>query len=491
MVCHNYPPAHTAGTETYTAELVRRLAARGHELRVFTAEKDIARPDLSVREREHQGVPVTELTNNLLHDDFRQTWDHPGVAARFGELLDRERPDLVHFQHLLYLSIGCVEEAARRGLPVVYTLHDFWLQCPRFGQRVHADGGLCEWIDFGRCGSCMASFKFAQSPLERRTARAIAGLKGLTGIDLSGAARGAARVLAGSAGSGKAGSGKPGSGKSGSGQSGPAEAGGAESGAEPWPEPAPELCAERERDVRERDRAIRERLLGKVQRFLSPSRFLRQQFIDFGVPPERIEHLPTGIDTQAFVRRPRQAGAVPRVGFVGSLVPLKGPGLLLEAWSRLPESARSKARLELHGPGHHHPAFQAELARRAEALGADLSGPVARAEVPALLAALDLLVVPSLWYENAPLIILEARAVGTPVLVSDVGGMAELVADGIDGRHFRFGDADDLARVLGELLADPARLERLSGGGPAVPDSELNADRMEALYRELLEEPGG
>lgn len=480
MVCHNYPPAHSAGTETYTAELARRLVLAGHGVRVFTTEKDVGRRDLSVHEREHRGVPVTELVNNLFHRDFRETWDHPGIAARFGEELDRRRPDLVHFQHLLYLSVGCVEEAARRGLPVVFTLHDFWLQCPRFGQRVHADGGRCDTIDFERCGTCMARFKYAQSGLQRRTGRALARLRDATGIDLGPAARRLARAL-------EAGRGAPGAGREG--------AEGSELGQHPGVadlNAGPSAAALAEA-VRERDRAMRERVVPCVHRFVSPSRFLRDELVRWGVPPERIEHLPTGIDLEAFPRaprRPRAPGQLLQVGFIGSLVPLKGPAVLLEAWSRLPPACASAARLSLRGPGHHHPEFQAALARRAAELGAELGGPLARHEVPAALAALDLLVVPSLWFENAPLILLEARAVGTPVVVSGLGGMAELVTDGVDGRHVRTGDTDDLARVLGELIADPAALEALRHG-PPVPRVERDVERMQALYAEVLAEVAG
>ena len=242
--------------------------------------------------------------------------------------------------------------------------------------------------------------------------------------------------------------------------------------------------------MRERDRALRARVVPAIQRFLSPSRFLLEQFVAWGVPRERIEHLPTGIRGD-FERAPRAARDPARtlaVGFLGSLVPLKGPALLLEAWGRLdPELAR-RARLVLYGPGEHEPAFQAELARRAREVRAELHGPIPRERVPEVLAALDLLVVPSLWYENAPLVILEARAVGTPVLVADAGGMAELVAEGQNGRRFRLGDAGDLARVLGELLADPAALAALGDGGPPVPETTADAARLEAIYAEVLAE---
>jgi glycosyltransferase involved in cell wall biosynthesis len=456
LVSHNYPPGHAAGTEVYTAELGARLAARGHAVSVFTSEKDISLPDLSVREREHAGIPVTEVVNNLFYKSFRETWDQPEIARLFGAYLDRLRPDLVHFQHLLYLSIGCVEKARARDLGVVFTLHDYWLHCARFGQRVHVDGSLCPTIDFDRCGGCLAGFKYGQTALERATGRVIAGVKGTTGVDLSAAAKGAARALA---------------------------RGDGDDAASAPPSPG---AAERAREVAERDAAVRARVVPHVDRFLSPSRFLLERFVEWGLPAERIAHLPTGIDPAfgATSDAGRESGAL-RVAFLGSLVPQKGPHLLLDAWGRLPAELRASASLELFGPAQYHPDYQRRLAALAGEVGAELRGALARAEVASLLSAVDLVVVPSTWYENAPLVILEARAARTPLLVSDAGGMAELVAEGVNGRHFRLGDAEDLARVLGELLADPARLAALRQGAP-VRTTEDVADDVETVYREVL-----
>jgi CNT family concentrative nucleoside transporter len=83
LVSHLYPPAHTAGTERYSAELARRLLDAGHEVRVFCSDKDVTRRDLSLRERIHDGVRVHELTNNLFFEDFRQTWDRPEIDRLF------------------------------------------------------------------------------------------------------------------------------------------------------------------------------------------------------------------------------------------------------------------------------------------------------------------------------------------------------------------------------------------------------------------------
>jgi glycosyltransferase involved in cell wall biosynthesis len=463
LVSHNFVPAHAAGTEIYTSELALELARRGHAVRVFAAEKDVALTNFALREREWRGIPVTEVINNLYHRAFRETWECPEIEQRFAELLDRERPELVHFQHLMYLSIGCVEQVAQRGVPVAFTLHDYWLHCARFGQRIHADRSLCERIDFARCGECLTSFKWAQTSLERTTGRVLARVRASTGLDLSAAAKGAARLVQGAPRH--------------------ADAGGVDAAR------AAELAA----DVAERDRAFRERVVPRVDRFLSPSRFLRERFVEWGMPPQRIEYVPTGLDPRASgpVQRARAAGSGPgplRVAFIGTIAPHKGVHVLLDAWSRVPALSRARATLEIIGSTRHEPEYQREIAQRAGEVGATLRGALERERVAAELAEIDLLVVPSTWWENAPLVILEARAARTPVLASNLGGMAELVGDGDAGACFRAGDADDLARSLTRFLEDPRALAEFHRRAHPAPSFAEHVARVEALYTAIAKE---
>jgi glycosyltransferase involved in cell wall biosynthesis len=457
LVSHNYLPAHTAGTEVYTAQLAKKLLARGHAPGVFTTEKEISAEHLSLRERTHEGVPVHELVNNLHYEDFRQTWDEPRIDQRFAAVLERFSPDIVHFQHLLYLSVGCVEVAKRRGIPVVFTLHDYWLQCARFGQRVHADTTICHTIDFRRCGECLSSFKYRQTPLERRAASALAGLRTATGVDLGKAAVNVSRLL----------------------QSHAEKPAGVE--------PRHELAARFERDVAERDRDFRERVVPAVERFLSPSRFLRERFVEWGLPAEKITFLRTGIDLEHFQPRPRTRSDLLRVAFIGTLAPHKGPHLLLEAWGKIDPALRARGQLKLRGPALHNPEYVRELELRADAVGVELEGACTREEVARELCSTDLLVVPSVWYENSPLVILEALAARTPLLVSDIGGMAELVEEGQSGFHFAVGDVAALAARLSTLLLDPSLLEGLYRKAEPIKHVEDDAAQLEELYFEALE----
>jgi glycosyltransferase involved in cell wall biosynthesis len=96
--------------------------------------------------------------------------------------------------------------------------------------------------------------------------------------------------------------------------------------------------------------------------------------------------------------------------------------------------------------------------------------------------------VPSLWFENSPLVILEALASRTPLLVSDLGGMAELVEDGLTGFHFKFGDVEDLASKLSAALAGKLGLETLYSRGPDLPRFAAHVDALEERYRRLAHE---
>ncbi len=456
LVSHDFLPRHAAGTEIQTWQLAKGLQARGHEVQVFTTEKDVARPDRSLVRRTFDGIPVHELVNNLFYADFRESWEWAPAEHALGALLDELRPDVVHVMHLLYLSVGCVEEARRRGIPVVYTLHDYWLQCARFGQRIHADGSVCHAIEHARCGSCLARTKLAQTPLERRAGRALAALRRVSGIDLVGAARAAARLL-------------------------PARA----------PKPVePETRARFAALMAERDRELRARLVPAVHAFLAPSRFLLEAFRAWGIPAEKLRHEPYGIDLAPFAALQRRPAARPRVRFLGTFAPHKAPHLVLEAWERLAPELRARAELWLHGSRAHFPDYVARCQRLAERVGARDGGEVARERVPALLAETELLVVPSVWFENSPLVIHEALAARTPLLVSDFGGMAELVTPGRDGWRFAVGDAAALARALERALEDPAALAALPFDGVRPRDLGEAAEAAERLYREALEADG-
>lgn len=162
-VIHGYPMLYNAGSEVYSQTICHALAERGHEVHVFTREEDSFRPDGSVRQdvdQDQQSIRV-HLVNNPRH---RDRYRLSVIDQRFAELLDQIKPDVVHVGHLNHLSTSLVYEAKRRNLPVVYTLHDYWLMCPR-GQfmQMHSDDdnlwAACDGQENRKCATqCYARY---------------------------------------------------------------------------------------------------------------------------------------------------------------------------------------------------------------------------------------------------------------------------------------------------------------------------------------------
>jgi glycosyltransferase involved in cell wall biosynthesis len=101
---------------------------------------------------------------------------------------------------------------------------------------------------------------------------------------------------------------------------------------------------------------------------------------------------------------------------------------------------------------------------------------------------LDVIVVPSLWYENSPTVILEAFAHRIPVIATNLGGMAELVDHEINGLLFHLGDVNDLARQIHRLLKEPGLLPRLQDGIGPVKTVSQQIDEFEELFMRALTE---
>ncbi|MGQ0553751.1 MAG: glycosyltransferase [Planctomycetota bacterium] len=466
QLIHDYLPRHAAGSEIYTASLARGLRAAGHEVAVFTCEEERTLPQWSLRERQHEGVPVFEAIYNRVYHDLSEQWDDPRMAAVFASVLDTWRPDLLHVQGLQFVGgLSALRAAAARRVPIVMTLHEYWWLCPRAGLMYDVAGRACERATPTDCVRCVDVY-----PIDRERWSDARHGGAATGAVAKGAATGGAATA-------------------GVGPSGLF----AELGDRRW---FARALVQRERDVA----AAREH----VQRFIAPSRFLLERFVAAGFPRERMVHadygFPAAVPVAAPARRaPRAAGAPLRVGYVGTLSDYKGVEVFARAIARIAE-ASSPESPGVAGASAAAPALQAtihgaldwfpEITARLRAIAARcpavlrLAGPFAPEQREAVLAGLDLLVVPSLWWENSPLTIHEAWQRGLPVLASDRGGMAELLAQG-GGATFAPGDEAALAELLRRAAAQPELLARWRASIPPVRAIEDDVRLLEQLATDL------
>ncbi len=224
------------------------------------------------------------------------------------------------------------------------------------------------------------------------------------------------------------------------------------------------------------------RMAEQVDLFIAPSRFLQRLYVEQGFPEDRLIVVENGLDEEKLlcpVDPPLPEPPVrPHFGFLGALAWQKGVHVLVQAFNRLgPEAS-----LTIYGSETLFPDYVAEVKAQVEHPHVRFAGLVQPHQVGACLRQLDCLVVPSLWYENSPLVIQEAYGVGVPVLASDLGALPEKVRDGHTGRLFPPGDAEVLAQILAELVAEPERLQEMARHVTPGPSMAEHAAHLGAVY---------
>ncbi|MBN1920430.1 MAG: glycosyltransferase family 4 protein [Anaerolineae bacterium] len=414
LIVHKFPPASLGGVESYTHTLAQSLTASGHAVSVFYRDDG---DGAAFREGWQADQPFcvwrvgrrfAASTANPAHLFF-DTFLNRDIEASFGRFLADAQPDLVHFQHLMSLSVRLPALVQRAGIPMLLTLHDYWFDCAN-SQLLWPDGRLCRGklggLNCVRCATVRPEWWVlrAMSPL-------LAGLF-------------------------------------------------------QW------------RDFLTRRAALR------IGYFISPSHFLRDQYLTVGFPERPFFVLENGLDVaqiRSFERKAAQDGAL-RVTFLGTLARHKGVHILVEAMRGLPSE---RIRLRVVGNPARFPNYAARLSAIADPANTIFQPPVPNALVGQVLAETDLLAIPSLWYENSPVVIQEAYAAGVPVLASKLGALVEKVRDGVDGMLIPPGDVQAWRDALEQLLEMPDLPAKWRKNLPAPLQHEEHVARLLRHYQQV------
>jgi glycosyltransferase involved in cell wall biosynthesis len=447
---HDFLPRHRAGSEVYVSALAREQSAR-HDPWVLCADYDPALPHRSLRWRTWQNVPVVELINNWVVGSFAESYRSAALDATLDRALRAIQPDVLHVHGLLGLSLELPRLARARGIPSVATLHDYTLVCPSGGQRFHAsEEHVCRTIEPARCVRC-----FASSPFHARMGAAR--LTGRAGLRLASRVLGAARRLV----------------------PGPA----AVVATAVSRTGAPRLDA---RQIEARLGVARE-VFRTIELFVAPSHALADEFRRLGVPDTRLAVSALGFARLAVPRAPAPDGCL-RIGYVGTIARHKGVHVLVDAVQRLP---RGRFTLAIHGDPGVSPDYVAAVTTRARGFPVTLPGAFEPARAGEIYAGLDVLVVPSLWPENSPLVIREAFMAGVAVVAARVGGIPELIDDGRTGLLVEPGSTRALAGALSRLIDEPALLARFSAARPPIKSITDDALEWDERYRAVVAPSAG
>lgn len=236
-------------------------------------------------------------------------------------------------------------------------------------------------------------------------------------------------------------------------------------------------------------------MLGLADAFVSPSRFLAERYVKWGIDKDKLRVIENGIAVEMAAPPRALQGLKPRrnrFAYFGQMTPFKGVDILIDAISRIPKDiwGEDSFLMIFGGNLERQPVeFQERMKKLIAGAGSRVRfyGAYQNADVPRLMRSVDWVVLPSVWWENSPVVIQEALLHRRPMICSDIGGMAEKVRDGKDGLHFRAGSSQDLADRIAEVLGSPQIWDRLHVSMRQPVDHLGCAREHLKLYRALLQ----
>ncbi|MBD3178865.1 MAG: glycosyltransferase [Candidatus Latescibacteria bacterium] len=395
------------GDSVYMFNLSGLLREKGHQVAHFSMNHP------QNIESEYEGYFTSEL-------DFPALLDRRSLSAgwkvltrsiynreardRMLSLIDDFKPDIAHFHNIHdHLTTSILDPLSQRGVPVVWTLHDYRPVCPN--SNFLSGNQICE--------RCLPG-KFYNIFLHRCKKQSVA-----------------ASLVA--------------------------------------------MLA----SYSDRMRGV----YGRVRRFIAPSGFMKSKLSEGGIESERISVLPNFMDTGDYGVSDREGDYII---YFGRLSFEKGVDTLLRAFRGV-----ESVRLVVAGEGPERKNLQ-ELAAELNLASVEFAGFIKQPELRELVAESRFVILPSRWYENLPFSVMESMALGKAVVASEIGGIPEMVEDGVNGLLFPPEDQGRLREALQKLLAEPGTRKDMGRLGRKKAErlysSEVHYQGIIDIYRELTQD---
>ena len=388
-VIHGFPPDYMAGSEVYSYHLVKELINQNIDTYVFTRVENEFDENYKVYNEKYENIAIRRVNKPKRDYLYSDKFYDEEMDTLFKAYLQEVNPDVVHFGHLSHLSTNLIKIVKDFNIPIVYTIHDFWLFCVK-GQMINQNGVICEKPSIENCTKC-SNYVVTRDEVGASTEH------------------------------------------------------------------------------------MRE-MIDMIDVFISPSHTLRDFFITQGVDDKKIKYLKYGFNTQKiqYNKKVFTSNSKINFGFMGRVIPTKGVQVLVDTFKRLPNE-----KLSIYGGIGVQKRFL-------ETENICFKGSYDNNTINQVLEDIDVLIVPSIWYENAPLVIQEAFLAGIPVITSNIGGMSELVEDGVSGFTFEVGNSQDLEKIIRKISDNPTLLNELKNVRNSVVDIEDDVKEIINIYEGLL-----
>jgi len=418
LTVHQFFPEFGAGTEVLTYSVAKELQRLGHTVKVFTGSP--AKEDLPISERfdkyTYDGIEVyryNHIYERMPDQKLLMELDYNNqlVYMYFKKLLAEEKPDIVHIFHLIRLSASIIDACTDSGVPVVMTPTDFWLKCITCQLRL-PDNSICAGPDRDSA-NCVRHIvqqnlpTIYEGPFKKvpkwMLSLAIFFIK--RGLNVDRKFSGELRALV-------------------------------------------------------NRKEFLEKRMKRLDQLFIPTKIMQQVLLKDGSKTSKNMLIPFGINMDNMTTIPKhRPGKKLVLGYIGTISEHKGVHIVAAAVHRL---ANRNVELRIYGKQDDFLPYFEELQTL---IGDDdrikFHGTFPNHEIGKIMSSLDALVVPSIWYENTPLVVYSAQAAGCPVLGSNMPGIAEVIHDGVNGFLFEPGNVSSLVMVLQKILHGNGILEKL------------------------------
>ncbi|MBF0100156.1 MAG: glycosyltransferase [Desulfobacterales bacterium] len=443
-VVHRFLPDSSAGTEILTYSTAKEFLRRGHDVIVF-AGYPLKKGEYAQNNFDqyfYDGLHIERFYHSYTQPIFPKNpvvseYNNIFFAERFQKRLDELSPDIVHFYHLQFHSASVIDVCVKKQVPMVYTATDFWFICP-FHQLLLPDYRLCNGPDSNasNCLRCMTEYynkKLISYILKKIPNIVLSFLLKLIKMSKENNRHPLALFKA--------------------------------------------LAA--------RPAYLKKRI-NFFKKVVVPTRHMAQKLIEFGLDQRLVMVKPYGIQKSHYenisVKGQHQRL---KLGFIGTFHPCKGAHILLKAFQMIP--SKLAVDLYMYGDTKACPEYSEKLTLlKNNDPRIHFCGTFANEKIGEILLNIDILVVPSIWYENAPVVISEAQAAKLPVITSNLGGLNTLVFEGVNGKLFEAGNVEQLAGIIQELYNNRPLIHYLSENSKPPPSIESYADMLESIYYEAI-----
>jgi glycosyltransferase involved in cell wall biosynthesis len=395
---HQFFPNHYTGTERLVLNLAKQMQKNGHSVKVLTygineTTDFLIKDGFFIKEYYFEGIPVISIRHLDIPPEVSFSILDPTMERILHTIIAKDFFDIIHVCHPMRTGT-IIKVAIERCIPVILTLTDFWLMCPR-GIASTTRGQLCQGSSDG--GNCIAEC-FEGHGSEKIEQRFI----------------------------------------------------------------------------------LAKEVLNTVNCIVFPTVFLKTMFmrqmfsgysqiIRFGIDYSSIQYNHKKYSNNSEIT----------IGFLSSLLPHKGPHILIQAFL---SANQNNLHLKIFGDPNSDIEFFEKLQNISKNKKIEFLGRYYESDMGSIISDLDLVALPSMWWENTPLVMLNALAHHVPVIVSDFPGMTEIVEDGINGFAFKPGDVEDLKKVLIKIAHNPILINEIKKNTYYSKRIEEEAFEYECLY---------